>query len=101
MKTKSKLLDKTDFNKEYGYTLYTLDSLLSVTHIHSHMHAHRVFLGGLAAAGRGLRGQESKGGPVNPQAATRTDKAEETQAKRGRHAERVLNRSKLTIQITQ
>lgn len=49
-------------------------SLSSVPHTHAFTCAHtcRVFLGGLSAAGGGLRGQESKeGGPVNPQISTR------------------------------
>lgn len=69
----------------YTFILAWAVSVLSVTHTHSHMHAHtiRVLLGGLAAAGRGLRGQESKGGQSNYSLRQETDKAEDTQAERG------------------
>lgn len=60
--------------KRTGTVLYTCTvSALTGTHTftHAHTHNHSVLPGGLAAAGRGLRGQKSKGGPVNPQTTTR------------------------------
>lgn len=52
---------------------------------HTHTHTHRV----LAAAGRGLKGQESEegGDQSTHRPGHETDEAEETQAERGRRTE--------------
>lgn len=73
MSTIGKPLDITDCNKQYRYTLYSSSDSCRVSSFSvCDTHTHSLLGGLLAAAGRGLRGQESKeGGSVNPRTSTR------------------------------